>query len=183
MRVLRLLLSGADGAGILSLAGDYPRPGIAFDRALAELAAAKGLRLYLEYPSALPGIAVAPPRQARWERAVVSSDRLPRLEPGAILAQHGCWYTPVEAVDERDLEAYLCAARVAGYDRAIYGLPEDEPLFHQRVLKEAAHELGHTYGLGHCPDNKCVMHFSNSLRDTDIKGTEFCPRCQVQLKE
>jgi len=40
------------------------------------------------------------------------------------------------------------------------------------------HELGHTYGLGHCPDTHCVMHFSNSLRDTDIKSATFCPACQ-----
>ena len=67
--------------------------------------------------------------------------------------------------------------------QSFYGLPEDEPLFQQRVLKEAVHELGHTYGLGHCPDPKCVMHFSNSLHDTDVKGTEFCPRCRIRLKE
>jgi len=59
-----------------------------------------------------------------------------------------------------------------------YGLPCDENLFRERVLKEAVHELGHTYGLGHCPDSTCVMHFSNSLHDTDVKGWDFCPNCQ-----
>lgn len=29
-----------------------------------------------------------------------------------------------------------------------YGLLPDEALFHERLLKEAVHELGHTYGLG-----------------------------------
>lgn len=66
--------------------------------------------------------------------------------------------------------------------QSFYGLPEDEPLFHQRVLKEAVHELGHTYGLGHCPDPRCVMHFSNSLHDTDVKGADFCPRCRARLR-
>jgi len=61
--------------------------------------------------------------------------------------------------------------------QSFYGLPEDEPLFRQRVLKEAVHELGHTYGLSHCPDPRCVMHFSNSLHDTDVKRTEFCSHC------
>jgi hypothetical protein len=113
------------GAGVLSLADAYPRPGLTFDPALADLAATKGVRLYLEYPSALPGIDVSPPRLARWERVVVSSDRLPQLAQGTILAQHGCWYTPVEAAGGTDLQATLCVARVAGYDRAIYGMPED----------------------------------------------------------
>ena len=59
-----------------------------------------------------------------------------------------------------------------------YGLPHDEDIFRQRTLKEAVHELGHTYGLGHCPHLMCVMHFSNTLCDTDLKGWKFCPVCQ-----
>jgi len=64
---------------------------------------------------------------------------------------------------------------------SFYGLPEDVPLFHARVSKEAVHELGHTYGLKHCPNLRCVMRFSNSLHDTDVKRAELCPHCQAQL--
>jgi len=64
-----------------------------------------------------------------------------------------------------------------------YGLAQDERLFQERAIKEVVHELGHTYYLSHCPDVKCVMHFSNSLADTDIKGTRFCAKCQQKLKE
>lgn len=46
------------------------------------------------------------------------------------------------------------------------------------ALKEAMHELGHTFGLRHCPDVRCVMHFSNSLADTDRKSARFCSRCR-----
>lgn len=63
-----------------------------------------------------------------------------------------------------------------------YGLPPNKALFLSRAAKEAAHELGHTYGLGHCPNLKCVMHFSNSLSDTDIKKETFCQRCQRELE-
>jgi archaemetzincin len=58
-----------------------------------------------------------------------------------------------------------------------YHLPEDQTLFHQRVFTEAVHEIGHTYGLGHRSNSRCVMFFSNSLMDTDRKGLEFCPSC------
>jgi len=63
-----------------------------------------------------------------------------------------------------------------------YGLPQDERLFQDRAIKEAVHELGHTYYLSHCQDIKCVMHLSNSLADTDIKGVSFCPKCKQRLK-
>lgn len=52
-----------------------------------------------------------------------------------------------------------------------------QEIFYQRILKEAIHELGHTYGLSHCPDSKCVMHFSNTLSDTDTKQENFCQKC------
>jgi archaemetzincin len=61
---------------------------------------------------------------------------------------------------------------------SFYGLAEDSLLFRQRVLSEAVHELGHTWGLTHCPNPNCVMHFSNTLHDTDVKGAIFCQRCQ-----
>jgi archaemetzincin len=65
--------------------------------------------------------------------------------------------------------------------QTFYHLPEDQNLFHQRILTEAVHELGHTFGLGHCRNPQCVMFFSNSLKDTDRKGSEFCPTCQSKL--
>lgn len=62
-----------------------------------------------------------------------------------------------------------------------YGLPSDRDLFTLRALKEAIHELGHTFGLDHCGAPMCIMHFSNSLADTDIKGPGFCGICGERL--
>lgn len=55
------------------------------------------------------------------------------------------------------------------------GRPENGR-FHERVAKEAVHELGHTFGFAHCPDRRCVMYFSRSLGDTDHKSSHFCDR-------
>ncbi len=70
-------------------------------------------------------------------------------------------------------------------DPGFYGMTPDRTLFLNRMVKEAVHELGHTLGFEHCPNRRCVMHFSNSLRDTDIKGDWFCRRClaKVRLQE
>lgn len=63
-----------------------------------------------------------------------------------------------------------------------WGRRPNGKLLKERALKEAVHELGHTLGLEHCPNPKCVMHFSNSLQDTDIKGTWFCPECEKKIR-
>lgn len=63
-----------------------------------------------------------------------------------------------------------------------YGLPHDEERFRRRTLIEAIHELGHVAGLDHCPNPRCVMHFSNTIEDTDRKGPGFCPRCHRDVR-
>ena len=50
----------------------------------------------------------------------------------------------------------------------------------RRILKEAIHEIGHTLNLSHCV-NQCVMQFSNSLAEVDIKPTSFCLECRKKL--
>ena len=65
------------------------------------------------------------------------------------------------------------------------GLHEGEDrdrVFERRAAIEAIHELGHTYGLGHCRDPHCVMWFSNTLAETDRKGTAFCPAHAAALR-
>ena len=64
-----------------------------------------------------------------------------------------------------------------------YGLRADTAIFIERVLKEATHEVGHAIGLEHCPKQFCVMHFSNSLADTDRKSKDFCNLCRNKLHQ
>jgi len=58
-----------------------------------------------------------------------------------------------------------------------YGLPENPELLQERLLKEALHELGHTFGLRHCPDYLCVMSASHAVERIDLKQAVFCPAC------
>jgi archaemetzincin len=48
---------------------------------------------------------------------------------------------------------------------------------HDRAVKIAVHELGHTFGLAHCPDPHCVMHYSDSAGGMDGTGRQPCRTC------
>jgi archaemetzincin len=61
-----------------------------------------------------------------------------------------------------------------------YGLKPNDKLFYKRMVKECVHELGHIFDFNHCPNRLCVMHFSNSLNDTDVKGKSFCDKCRMK---
>ena len=61
-----------------------------------------------------------------------------------------------------------------------YGETAGSDVFVSRAVKEAVHELGHTLGLHHCEKSSCVMHFSNSIFDTDKKQSLFCGQDYLQ---
>ena len=120
---LAAIQGAAPGSAVLLLADGYPTRQTTLDPSGFELARQKKLQVFIEYPAAVPGLELAVPRTTAWERLVVSSDKfapiLPRLR---ILAAHDCRYVPVSGSPAAD----LVVARVAGYDSAIYGLPEKD---------------------------------------------------------
>ncbi|MCD6284847.1 MAG: hypothetical protein J7M39_02910, partial [Anaerolineae bacterium] len=114
-------VAGAEpGDGVLVLADGYPDATTQLDAAFYASAAAKGLRLYVEYPSFVPELAVGAGREIEWERAVVASDVFsPAVNQMRILMIHGCRF-----LDVASKSSHLVLARVAGFDTALYGLPE-----------------------------------------------------------
>jgi hypothetical protein len=111
------------GDGILLLAGGYPEHLLTVAPATLDRAVTRGVRLYVEFAAALPGIEFGAIQRARWERAVVAQgffgDSLP---PGRILAVQGLH---LQSVASPSLTPHLVAARVAGFDHAVYGLPPE----------------------------------------------------------
>jgi archaemetzincin len=57
-----------------------------------------------------------------------------------------------------------------------------EALLRDRATKIGAHELGHTFGFGHCRDPRCVMSYSNSAAGVDETDTSLCARCASRLR-
>lgn len=63
-----------------------------------------------------------------------------------------------------------------------YGLPRDDKLLYERILKEVLHEFGHTFGLIHCKNYGCVMMSSSFVEGIDLKHWQFCRQCKVFVK-
>jgi archaemetzincin len=60
--------------------------------------------------------------------------------------------------------------------------PSDEDRLVSRIRKEAVHEIGHMFGLQHCSDRSCVMYFSTTLTDTDMKSEDYCSSCHARFE-
>ena len=82
---------------------------------------------------------------------------------------------------EAQLDGPVCVVSTYRLDDTVYGLPADPALFFERTLKEAVHELGHTYGLVHCKNFDCAMHTSTTAEDIDQKGATLCAECAKSI--
>ncbi len=52
-----------------------------------------------------------------------------------------------------------------------------------RIVKEAVHEMGHTFNLRHCPDHACIMHYCRNEDDVDRKSDQLCRYCAIMLHD
>ena len=152
---------------------DMPAPVV---QALAANLAARGVASRIEAPVPLPRSAYVPTRgQYRAESllAMVSSYGAPH---GLGITHRDLFARGLNFVFGIAMPGGACVVSTA---RLVAGA--DEALFRSRLRKEAVHELGHTLGLAHCANPRCVMHFSNSLADTDLKSDAYCRRCTARL--
>jgi archaemetzincin len=81
------------------------------------------------------------------------------------------------------IDGNVCVISTHRLRPEFYGAPHNEKIFVERSIKEAVHELGHSFSLKHCSNPSCVMYFSNHILDTDRKEKNFCERCQLKIKQ
>jgi archaemetzincin len=110
-------------------------------------------------------------------------ERAADLDARVLGVTHCDLYVPVLTFvfGEAQLDGGCAVVSSARLGDDFYGLPKSDALLRERLVKEAAHELGHTYGLRHCPDWRCVMTSSHAVERLDVKTADFCRTCRKPL--
>ena len=165
------------GSSLLILAENYPEQATQTTAQHFEQAHRKRLRLYVEYPGRLPGIEVSQPRRLSIERTVVASDFFaPGLRKLRIMSINSRHIVSVNAS-----EPHMVAARVAGFDTAVYGLPEETlPVLFEHPSHDilvATTKLSHFVTSRHSPADAVRVMWQRILqwlyRDCDIPQLQW----------
>lgn len=82
---------------------------------------------------------------------------------------------------EAQLNGTAALVSVARLQQEFYGLAASDGLLTERLLKEAVHEIGHTFGLRHCDEWQCAMSSSHAVEKIDLKSADLCPRCRTAV--
>jgi archaemetzincin len=78
---------------------------------------------------------------------------------------------------EAQLNGACALVSLARLREEFYGLPPSAALLKQRMVTEAVHELGHTFGLRHCSNWRCAMASTHSVERLDLKEARYCAEC------
>jgi archaemetzincin len=84
---------------------------------------------------------------------------------------------------QAQVNGHLALLSTARLRQEFYGLPPNPELAYSRGVKEAIHEIGHTFGLTHCSDPGCPMSLSNTIVQVDRKRDALCPSCMDWITE
>jgi archaemetzincin len=82
---------------------------------------------------------------------------------------------------QAQLDGAVAVVSLARLRQEFYGLPADENVLQERLVKEVLHELGHTFGLTHCAEGKCVMSLATHIGLVDSKEPRYCGHCGAHL--
>ncbi len=125
------VLSAREGSGVIIVSDNYPESKVGIGLEVYKQAKEKHLKLYIEYPSAFPGISFGKNIfHATLERGVVVGNAFdPNLSSMSIVGINDCYTLKAEVEDP-----LLVLAKVAGFDKAEYGIDDVKsyPLLFQK---------------------------------------------------
>jgi len=84
---------------------------------------------------------------------------------------------------QAQLDGRIAVVSLCRLQQEFYGLPPHDDVLRERLTKEVLHEMGHTFGLVHCSEQKCAMSLSTHIGMVDTKSEHYCDRCGSQLAQ
>jgi len=84
---------------------------------------------------------------------------------------------------QAQLSGRIALMSLARLRQEFYGMTPHPEILMTRAWKEALHELGHTFGLVHCPTASCLMALANDIQHVDGKEDDFCGGCALLFRD
>jgi hypothetical protein len=109
------------GDVLLILANNYPDEQTKINEEFYQLIERKNIKAYIEYPSYIPDIYFEKTLKSKKERIVINTNLFKELDSLSILVSNGLHYLDIQS---KINNPFVVAAQVAGFDSAIFGLPE-----------------------------------------------------------
>ncbi len=111
------------GDGLIICADGYPSSLTPITQSDYAHLAKLSIRLFVEYPASLPNSSTPDTYTADLERGVVTSSKL-GLSPMSIVGINGC-----QIVKAKSKKPLIVLGKVAGYDTAVFGLEDVDPIY------------------------------------------------------
>lgn len=112
------------GDAIMVLSDQYPYERVQIDESFFKEIQNKNIRAYIEFPQFIPDSKVGDIQKTSLERAVVCSSFFQnRVDSMSILIINGLQYIDVDC---RNGKNHIVASKIAGFDKALYGLSEKQ---------------------------------------------------------
>lgn len=129
--VTEALQNASEQTPVLLLCPSYPEQGTVVTSEDLALIQSKSLRVFMDFPQQIGEHLCVKTDTMELERIVVCDSLTPQLPSMALMAFHRC---VLKELDQTPDSTYLVAARVAGFDKAVYGLANTSvhPLLYQQ---------------------------------------------------
>ncbi|EKJ91833.1 hypothetical protein QR305_02092 [Bacteroides finegoldii] len=158
--VTEALQNASKQAPVLLLCPSYPEQGTVVTSEDLALIQSKSLRVFMDFPQQIGEHLCVKTDTMELERIVVCDSLTPQLPSMALMAFHRC---VLKELDQTSDSTYLVAAKVAGFDKAVYGLVNTpvHPLLYQlnNHLMVAATSISNFAACRYLPEQRVQSMF------------------------